>query len=76
MDTFQSALEAYLARAENAEVALAEKVGRSQAAINRYRNGKRFPDANTARAIHEHTCGQVPYSAWQSDFLARSGIAA
>lgn len=74
MNTFQSALAAYLAKDENAECVLAEKVGRSQAAINRYRNGKRFPDAVTARAIHDQTDGEVPFAAWQEDFLARSGV--
>lgn len=76
METFQAALAAYLKLDENAEGALAAKIGRSQAAINRYRNGKRFPDAETARAIAEHTNDAVPFSAWQADFLARSGIAA
>jgi len=74
MNTFQSALAAYLSKDENAECALALKAGRSQAAINRYRNGKRFPDADTARAIDRSTDGAVPFSAWQADFLARSGI--
>lgn len=76
MDTFQQALKAYLDIDENAECALASKVKRSQAAINRYRNGKRFPDAETARLIDEHTDGAVPFNNWQADFLARSGIAA
>lgn len=76
MDSFQSALAIYLARDENAESALAAKVKRSQAAINRYRHGKRFPDADTARLIDEHTDGEVPFKAWQADFLTRSGIAA
>lgn len=76
MNTFQTALAAYLSKDENAECALAEKVGCSQAAINRYRNGNRFPNAETARSIDEHTKGEVPYAAWKADFLARSGIAA
>lgn len=74
MDTFQKALATYLKRDENAECALASKVGKSQAAINRYRNGKRFPDAETARLIDEQTEGEVPFAAWQADFLTRSGI--
>lgn len=76
MSTYQSVLDAYLKCEENAEKALALKVGRSQAAINRYRNGKRFPDADTARLIEQHTAGQVSFAAWQADFLARAGIAA
>jgi transcriptional regulator with XRE-family HTH domain len=74
MNTFQAALKAYLDEDGNAESALAEKVGRSQAAINRYRCGKRFPDADTARLIEKHTSGAVPFSAWQADFLVRSGL--
>lgn len=76
MSTYSTLLAAFLARDENAETALAEKVGRSQAAINRYRNARRFPDADTARLIETHTNGEVPFAAWQSEFLARSGIAA
>lgn len=76
MDTFQKALSAYLAKDENAECALAQGIGRSQAAVNRYRHGKRFPDADTARLIDEKTNGDVPFAFWQADFLARSGIAA
>lgn len=72
--TYQQALAAFLAHAENAETALAERVGKSQAAINRYRNGKRFPDAETARLIDRETRGQVSFAIWQSDFLARSGL--
>ena len=75
MNDFQLALAAYLARDDSAECDLAAAVGRSQAAINRYRNGKRFPDAETARAIETRTDGEVPFSAWQADFLARSGLA-
>lgn len=74
MKTFQTALAAYLKRDENAESALASAIGRSQAAVNRYRNGNRFPDAQTARLIETKTGGEVPFSAWQADFLARSGI--
>lgn len=76
MDTFQSALANYLSKDENAEVSLAGKVGKSQAAINRYRNGKRFPDAQTARLIDQHTDGEVPFAVWEAEFLSRSGIAA
>lgn len=76
MQTFPETLDAYLKGLEGGETALAEKVGRTQAAINRYRNGKRFPDADTARLIDEHTSGAVPFSVWQAEFLSRSGIAA
>jgi transcriptional regulator with XRE-family HTH domain len=76
MTTYQQALAAFLAREENAETALAERVGKSQAAINRYRNGKRFPDADTARIIDRETQGEVSFSIWQADFLSRSGLSA
>lgn len=66
----------FLAKEENTESALAAKVGRTQAAINRYRRGVRFPDAETARAIEQHTAGAVPFDVWQAEFLSRSGIAA
>lgn len=74
--SYQHTLASFLSREENAEKGLAEKVGRSQAAINRYRNGKRFPDADTARLIDQHTDGEVPFAVWQADFMARSGLAA
>ena len=72
--TYRQALTAFLSREENAETNLAERVGRSQAAINRYRNGKRFPDAETARLIERHTDGEVSFAVWQAEFLSRSGI--
>lgn len=76
MTSYQAVLSAYLAKPENDESALAALVGKSQAAINRYRNGRRFPDAQTARLIDQSTNGEVPFSAWQDEFFARSGIAA
>lgn len=75
MSSYKDSLAAFIASGGN-ETALAEKVGKSQATINRYRNGRRFPDAETARLIDEHTGGQVPFTVWQADFLSRSGIAA
>lgn len=76
MDTFQAALDAYLASHEGGESAFAAAIGTTQASVNRYRNSKRFPDAETARRIDKVTRGKVPFSTWQADFLARSGIAA
>lgn len=66
---------AYLKEGENDEARLAVQINRSQAAVNRYRNGKRFPDAETARLIDAATGGAVPFSAWQADFMARAGLA-
>lgn len=76
MGTYKDALDAYLKRDGNSEPALAEAVGCKQATINRYRNGKRFPDATTARELDAKTDGQVPFALWQSEFFERSGIAA
>lgn len=75
MSIYQQRLADFLSRDENAESALAAKVGRSQASVNRYRNGRRFPDAETARLIEAHTGGEVAFALWQSEFLTRSGIA-
>lgn len=76
MSSYKDALADFLSKEDHTESDLAEKVGRSQAAINRYRRGVRFPDAETARQIEKHTNGAVPFAVWQSDFLARSGLAA
>jgi DNA-binding transcriptional regulator YdaS (Cro superfamily) len=76
MGNYKDALAAFLAKDENAETALASQVGKSQAAINRYRNGKRFPNADTAREIERATEGQVPFAVWQAEMARRVGIAA
>lgn len=72
--SYRDALDAYLNREGNTETALALRVGVSQPAIHRYRKGDRFPDSDTARRIDEHTSGEVGFSVWQSDFLAKSGL--
>jgi transcriptional regulator with XRE-family HTH domain len=74
MSTYREALAAYLSLEGNDEIGLAEKVGCSQATINRYRHGKRFPDAENARAIDAATGGAVSFSLWQAEFLQRSGL--
>lgn len=74
MSSYKDSLSAFLARNENRESELAQLVGRTQATINRYRNGRRFPDADTARLIEQHTGGEVSFAIWQTDFLRRSGI--
>lgn len=76
MTSYPALLEAYLALDGNTELALAEAIGKTQPAVHRYRKSDRFPDADTARRIDEATKGQVPFAAWQRDFLERSGIAA
>lgn len=76
MTTYQDTLAAYLDRPENTETALADRIGKSQAAVNRYRNGERFPDSDTAKAIEQHTGGEVSFAVWRAEFLTRSGLAA
>lgn len=75
MSTYRDALGAFLSLPGNDEIKLAEQVGCTQATINRYRHGKRFPDAENARAIDRATAGAVPFALWQTEFLQRSGLA-
>lgn len=74
MSTYKDSLAAFLNKDENTESALAGEIGRTQAAVNRYRNGERFPDAETARLIDEKTKGEVPFDVWRAEFMARSGL--
>lgn len=74
MDTYREALGAFLKLPGHDEISLAGDVGCTQATINRYRHGKRFPDAGTARKIEVATAGAVPFALWQSEFLSRSGL--
>ncbi|WP_231848662.1 helix-turn-helix domain-containing protein [Sphingobium sp. SYK-6] len=74
MSTYQSLIRAFVDDEANSQLALAAEIGKSQAAVNRYANGLRFPDAETARAIERATGGQVPFSAWQQEAAARIGI--
>ena len=76
MATYQDTLDAYLKREGNSEATLAEKAGCTQASINRYRNGKRFPDAEQARKIAAATEDEVSMDLWQREFLQRSGLGA
>ncbi len=69
-------IRGWLGSQEHKQADLAVKIGKTQAAVNRYANGIRFPDANTARDIERETAGNVPFAVWQSEFMARSGIAA
>lgn len=73
--TYPETLDAYLRKDGNTEAALADVIGVKQPTVNRYRNG-RLPDADTARAIEGATDGEVPFAAWQRDFMGRAGIAA
>jgi transcriptional regulator with XRE-family HTH domain len=76
MQTYSEHLRAYLAGTGASERDLAARVAKTQASINRYRNGGRFPDAETARRIDQETQGAVPFAVWQAEFMARSGLAA
>lgn len=71
MDDYRKALAAYLAPEDRTQETLAGAVGCSQAAINRYVNGARFPDAAMARAIERATDASVPFETWQRVATAR-----
>lgn len=71
MDDYRRALAAYLAPDDRTQETLAAAVGCSQAAINRYVNGVRFPDAGRARDIDRATDGAVPFGTWQRVATAR-----
>jgi transcriptional regulator with XRE-family HTH domain len=74
MDAYRKALSAYLEPPERTQEGLAEAVGCTQPAINRYANGQRFPDADMARKIAEATAGAVPFDLWQSVAMERLGM--
>lgn len=76
MNAYQTALKHFLARDGVKQEDVASKIGKSQPALNRYANGHRFPDADTARLIETATDGVVPFALWQSVTLDRLGIAA
>lgn len=76
MNAYQTALKHFLARDGIKQDDIAAKIGRSQPALNRYANGHRFPDADTARLIDAATGGVVPFALWQSVALDKLGIAA
>lgn len=74
MDTFQHSLVEWLKDPTHTQAALAAAIGKTQVSVHRYSLGHRFPDAETARRIDAHTEGAVPFTAWQADFFARSGL--
>lgn len=76
MQTYAQSLDAYLSKDGNKVTDLAAAVDTQQPNITRYRAGDRFPNADTARAIDAATGGEVPFSLWQTEFLAKSGLAA
>lgn len=77
MSIYSEALEAYLNSAGAKKQAdLAEEAGCTQAAISRYSNGRRFPDAKVAAEIDRATDGKVPLSLWRIVAAERAGLAA
>jgi transcriptional regulator with XRE-family HTH domain len=74
MDAYRRALSAYLEPQDRTQEGLALKIGRTQPAVNRYVNGERFPDAETARKIAEATDQAVPFDLWQRVAMDRLGM--
>jgi len=74
MDSYSTAIERYLAPADRTQAKLADAIKTSQAAVSRYANGERFPDAATAREIDKATDGEVPFSLWQQEMAQRVGL--
>jgi transcriptional regulator with XRE-family HTH domain len=74
MSDYKTALALYLS--DRSETDLAAAVGCTQATINRYKNGERFPKADVARQIERATDGAVPFDVWRSDFMRKAGVAA
>lgn len=77
MSIYSKALKAYLDRPGALNQSdLAEKASCTQAAISRYSTGDRFPDAETARRIHDATDGDVDFDQWREVAAKRAGLAA
>lgn len=77
MNIYSEALDTYLKRADaKKQVELAEAAECTQAAISRYRTGKRFPDSQTAAALDGATGGLVSFTLWRAVAAERAGIAA
>ena len=76
MNAYQTALKHFLDRDGVKQDDIAAKIKRSQAALSRYAQGRRFPDAETAKLIEAATDGVVPFALWQSVAAQRFGIAA
>lgn len=75
MNDYALSLQAHLACPDNSESELAVKAQTTQATINRYRNGVRFPSAENARRIDGATGGRVPFDLWKRVAAERAGIA-
>lgn len=75
MNSYQTALARFLDKDGIRQDDIAAKVKVSQAAINRYAKGRRFPNAKTAKLIETATDGEVPFELWQQAAIERYGIA-
>lgn len=75
---FDMTLEKYLSAStpKISHAAFGELVGVTQATINRYVSGTRFPSPEMVRKIHDATNGAVGVSDWYSEEQARSKVAA
>lgn len=77
MNIYANALAAYLNSPDALNQSdLAERACCTQAAISRYSTGDRFPDAETARRIHDATDGKVDFDKWREVAAKRAGLAA
>ena len=76
MNAYQRALSHFLDRPDVKQDDVAAKAGISQAAVNRYAHGKRFPNAARAKMIEEATGGAVSFELWQGVAAEKFGIAA
>ncbi len=75
MNKYSQSLRDFLANPENKEHEVAARAQTSQASINRYRNGNRFPNADMARRIEGATNGEVPFSVWREAAAEKFGLA-
>src|SRR5690349_1101639 len=74
MNAYSTALKHFLDQPGVKQQDVATRISRSQAALNRYAHGRRFPDADTAKLIDTATKGVVGFKLWQSVAMERLGI--
>jgi len=65
-------LDSWLTHNGLAEAEFGKRIGRTQAAVNRWRRGLRIPDAPTQEKIKKETKGQVAPPDWHRMALARA----
>lgn len=64
----------YLQANNITQTAFAEKIGVTQASMNRYVRGERTPSAGKMNAIHMATKGAVTLSDWVKDDLSQPQV--